>query len=165
MTENELVHFGIKGMKWGVRRYQKEDGTLTSKGKNRYATTTRGRKDYRNKKYKPVTRDVIRYGKKGAQRIADRQNNGDSRKKAVAKELGRRVVTRVATAAILKVTTNAILNGTAEKAVKSAINAGRNIVNSRYNMEILDSTGKVLKRYKSAVTVGEEAMSMILRKG
>lgn len=33
--EYELVHHGIKGMKWGVRRFQKKDGTLTSAGKKR----------------------------------------------------------------------------------------------------------------------------------
>lgn len=32
-----LVHHGIKGMKWGVRRYQNKDGSLTSAGKKRYA--------------------------------------------------------------------------------------------------------------------------------
>ena len=31
-----LVHWGIKGMKWGVRRYQNKDGTLTPAGKKRY---------------------------------------------------------------------------------------------------------------------------------
>ena len=31
----ELYHWGIKGMKWGVRRYQNNDGTLTSEGKKR----------------------------------------------------------------------------------------------------------------------------------
>ena len=33
--ENELYHHGIKGMKWGVRRYQNRDGTLTNAGKKR----------------------------------------------------------------------------------------------------------------------------------
>jgi len=35
-SSDELMHFGIKGQKWGVRRYQNEDGTLTEEGKKRY---------------------------------------------------------------------------------------------------------------------------------
>ena len=34
---NELYHWGIKGMRWGVRRYQNKDGTLTAAGKKHYA--------------------------------------------------------------------------------------------------------------------------------
>ena len=33
--EDELYHFGVKGMKWGIKRYQNEDGSLTSLGKKR----------------------------------------------------------------------------------------------------------------------------------
>lgn len=35
----ELYHWGIKGQKWGVRRYQNADGTLTEEGKQRYGTS------------------------------------------------------------------------------------------------------------------------------
>ena len=36
INQNELYHHGIKGMKWGVRRYRNEDGSLTPAGKKRY---------------------------------------------------------------------------------------------------------------------------------
>ena len=33
---NELYHHGIKGMRWGHRRYQNSDGSLTNVGRRRY---------------------------------------------------------------------------------------------------------------------------------
>jgi hypothetical protein len=36
MSESYLAHYGVKGQKWGVRRFQNEDGTLTEAGKRRY---------------------------------------------------------------------------------------------------------------------------------
>ena len=52
---NELKHFGIKGMKWGVRRYQNPDGSLTPAGKARYGSAenynaARAKSSSRNKK-------------------------------------------------------------------------------------------------------------------
>lgn len=43
--ERNLAHHGIKGMKWGIRRFQNPDGSLTSAGKRRYAN----REQYINK--------------------------------------------------------------------------------------------------------------------
>lgn len=35
LKDDELTHHGVKGQKWGVRRYQNPDGTLTNAGKKR----------------------------------------------------------------------------------------------------------------------------------
>lgn len=47
--KNELIHYGIKGMKWGIRRYQNPDGTLTAAGKKRAAKQAR-KQDYKNRR-------------------------------------------------------------------------------------------------------------------
>lgn len=35
---DELVHYGVKGQKWGRRRYQNKDGSLTPEGRKRYGS-------------------------------------------------------------------------------------------------------------------------------
>ena len=43
MYDNDcLAHYGIKGQKWGIRRYQNKNGTLTSAGKKRRYNKTKG---------------------------------------------------------------------------------------------------------------------------
>lgn len=42
MSRDILIHHGIKGMRWGVRRYQNPDGSLTDAGKRRYKINADG---------------------------------------------------------------------------------------------------------------------------
>lgn len=49
-SKNSLSHFGIKGQKWGVRRFQNADGSYTQEGKQRYGRETTGGLFNRRKK-------------------------------------------------------------------------------------------------------------------
>ena len=55
----ELRHHGIKGMKWGKRRFQNTDGTLTSAGKKRYAVAI---KNIVSTQQKRTTPDWVKTG-------------------------------------------------------------------------------------------------------
>ena len=93
----ELYHYGVKGQKWGIRRYQNPDGTLTKAGKEHYSNSDvkNSFENYRNKQLKKVNRKYDRALKKverdlvnpeGTSRLAEMMRNGHAQK------LGRRAI-------------------------------------------------------------------------
>ena len=79
-----LMHYGVKGMQWGVRNYQNPDGTLTDAGKRRYynsdgSLTKKGIKEIPNPGYSKQQqyRDRSIYGEKGVRRINAQMNKGN----------------------------------------------------------------------------------------
>ena len=46
---NTLAHHGVRGQKWGIRRFQNLDGSLTDEGKKRYGSSTKEKRKFSEK--------------------------------------------------------------------------------------------------------------------
>jgi hypothetical protein len=71
-SDEELYHHGVKGQKWGVRRYQNEDGSLTSAGKKRLSDYKQKELSLNKAKYN-TAKDTKRIDK-----LREKQNNADA---------------------------------------------------------------------------------------
>ena len=73
MAQNELYHHGVKGQKWGVRRYQNADGSLTSAGKRRALSMQNKYTEFSNdKKYRDKDGNLTYAGRKKALRMKEK---------------------------------------------------------------------------------------------
>lgn len=71
---DELAHHGIKGMKWGIRRYQNKDGSLTPAGKKRMYGEMFDAENKERKEQKKYTAEPTRWVKEDmtrSKRLAD----------------------------------------------------------------------------------------------
>lgn len=72
MSNNELMHHGIIGMKWGVRRFQNKDGSLTYAGKKRALSMQEQYTEFsKNKKYRDKDGNLTYAGRKKALKMKE----------------------------------------------------------------------------------------------
>ena len=71
--ENELYHYGIKGMKWGVRRFQNKDGSYTPAGRKRRSDKTKGWNKDAKRAYAIKKKNINQMSNKELQELNKRQ--------------------------------------------------------------------------------------------
>ena len=77
MNNAELYHHGVKGQRWGIRRYQNKDGSLTPYGKKRYAKEL-AKLEAEKKRVRQYEQTAKKMSK-----LDDMQKDLDERKKAL----------------------------------------------------------------------------------
>lgn len=95
-TMNELYHHGIKGMRWGVRRYQNPDGTYTEAGLKRlHQKDVRWAKRNYNrvykKAYKKSKKEFNRYLRKDLDKRLSREAKGGRASRRYMNEYNRKL--------------------------------------------------------------------------
>ena len=90
LDADELYHHGIKGMKWGVRRFQRKDGSLTSAGKKRYlddpsVKSSKAKMDAARKKQRAANADYTNASNKAS--FVPTKSNMQEANKAYARKI------------------------------------------------------------------------------
>ncbi len=87
---NYLQHYGKKGMHWGERKYQNEDGSLTPLGREHYGVgerrETRGRDIYQKQQIRRMNRQLNRISRID-RRVVDNPNARQSKRLDKARTL------------------------------------------------------------------------------
>lgn len=151
MYYDELYHHGVKGMKWGVRRYQNADGSLTPAGKKRLNT-------YKDKEINRAERKwdkaIKRTSKKASKAVYRYTTNETDTKynKAVQKATEMETAKRLKKTELRNIKKMSYDDMTADK-----INTGKTIVNSMLETAVVNgglALAGVPVRYISIPNIG-----------
>lgn len=129
MNNLEIYHHGIKGMKWGIRRYQNKDGSLTAAGRKRYSDDAREAATIGKKKVSEMSNTELR---KYNERV-----NLERQYKSLNPSAAKRGLKFVERSAAVLGTALALYNN-GDKLVKLGSKAGSAIINQVGNMVIKD---------------------------
>lgn len=140
----ELYHYGVLGMKWGVRRYQNKDGSLTAKGKKRYSSDSSndGQKENTKPKKKSISEMSDEELSKAIKRLEIEKRYRDLTKESRQSEIskGRAFANRV----IEKIGENTLTNlGT-----QAANHVIGNAINSVFNVSSSDAANRIVNPQK-----------------
>jgi hypothetical protein len=99
--DDELYHHGVKGQKWGVRRYQNHDGSLIKSGKkhsakvsnflSKYKEKTAAKKFAKKASNAPTSKEISKMSDDELRRRLNRINMEESYKNALARQNPKRV--------------------------------------------------------------------------
>ena len=157
--EDFLMHHGILGQKWGVRRYQNKDGSLTAAGRARYLSDNTNQsiakdrkfmkndQDYDEETYQKVSsmheaRLNYKQNKTKENKIAYKQAKNDAWN-ALQLESGKQLYNRGETKAsvIMKTAGKVLLKSLGAVAASAAIGAGIGAVSSVLGMSVQTAQG------------------------
>lgn len=128
----EMYHHGILGQKWGIRRFQNSDGSLTSAGKRRYD------KDTSNDRSKNSKAEILEKSNKGTKNL----------KRAAA------------VGATIAVASLAVIGAKKLSQVKRATNVGSSVVNTALNSTNIGNSVVNVSRTAANVTTNRPKPKM-----
>ena len=132
----ELAHYGIRGQKWGLRRFQNEDGSYTAEGKERYGRGSwdgragklvRGKKDpnarenWKVKDLSKLSDEDLRKRNNRLQAEQNYKNNLTPQWKKTAKNWGSEAVKAILVTSVTTIIANSLKNKL-EPGIKKNVN-------------------------------------------